>query len=98
MRRIALAALPLAALVVAAVLAMAARDGSEQKSQLRLVRVASGLTEPVDVTAPRNEPNNVYVVEKVGRIRVIVGGHRRAGRIIEIRCLVIYSDEQGVLG
>ena len=75
MRRIALAVVPLAAL--AAVVAFSARGGPE-RSQLRIVRVASGLTEPVAVTAPRNEPNNVYVVEKVGRIRVIV---RTAGSV-----------------
>ena len=63
MRRIALAAVPLVAL--AAVVALSARGGQE-RSQLRIVRVASGLTEPVAVTAPPNEPNNLYVVEKVG--------------------------------
>src|SRR4029453_14923945 len=78
MRRIALAAVPLAALALAAAIALAARDGSEHKSQLRIVRIASGLTEPVDVTALRSEQNNVYVVEKVGRIRVIVRGRLRA--------------------
>ena len=98
MRRIALAALPLAALALAAAIALAARDGSEQKSQLRIVRVASGLTEPVDVTAPRNEPNNVYVVEKVGRIRVIVRGRLRARPFLDIRSLVLDNGEQGLLG
>ena len=66
MRRIALAVVPLAAL--AAVVALSARGGQE-RSQLRIVRVASGLTEPVAVTAPPNESNNVYVAEKVGRVR-----------------------------
>jgi glucose/arabinose dehydrogenase len=98
MRRIALAALPLAALALAAAIALAARDGSEQKSQLRIVRVASGLTEPVDVTAPRNESNNVYVVEKVGRIRVIVRGRLRARPFLDIRSLVLDNGEQGFLG
>ena len=95
MRRIALAAVPLAAL--AAVLALSARGGPE-RSQLRIVRVASGLTEPIAVTAPRNEPNNVYVVEKVGRIRVIVSGRLRARPFLDIRSLVLDNGEQGLLG
>jgi len=95
MRRIALAAVPLVAL--AAVVALSARGGQE-RSQLRIVRVASGLTEPVAVTAPRNEPNNVYVVEKVGRIRVIVGGRLRARPFLDIRSLVLDNGEQGFLG
>ena len=95
MRRIALAAVPLAAL--AAVLALSARGGPE-RSQLRIVRVASGLTEPIAVTAPRNEPNNVYVAEKVGRVRVIVRGRLRARPFLDIRSLVLDSGEQGLLG
>jgi glucose/arabinose dehydrogenase len=95
MRRVALAAVFLAAL--AAVLALSARGGPE-RSQLRIVRVASGLTEPVAVTAPRNEPRNVYVAEKVGRVRVIVRGRLRARPFLDIRSLVLDSGEQGLLG
>jgi hypothetical protein len=95
MRRIALAAVPLT--VLAAVLALSARGGPE-RSQLRIVRVASGLTEPIAVTAPRNEPNNVYVAEKVGRVRVIVHGRLRARPFLDIRSLVLDNGEQGLLG
>ena len=95
MRRVALAAVPLAAL--AAVLALSARGGPE-RSQLRIVRVAGGLTEPIAVTAPRNEPSNVYVAEKVGRVRVIVRGRLRARPFLDIRSLVLDSGEQGLLG
>jgi glucose/arabinose dehydrogenase len=95
MRRIALVAVPLA--VLAAVVALSARGGPE-RSQLRIVRVASGLTEPVAVTAPRNEPSNVYVAEKVGRVRVIVRGRLRARPFLDIRSLVLDSGEQGLLG
>jgi glucose/arabinose dehydrogenase len=98
MRRVALAVLPVAVLAFGAGLALAARNGPDQKSQLRIVRVASGLTEPVVVTAPPNEPNNFYVVEKVGRVRVIVRGHLRARPFLDIRSLVLDSGEQGMLG
>jgi glucose/arabinose dehydrogenase len=95
MRRIALAAILLA--VLAAVVVLRA-DGDSARSQLRIVRVAGGLTEPVAVTAPRNEPNNVYVAEKIGRVRVIVRGRLRARPVLDIRSLVLDSGEQGLLG
>jgi glucose/arabinose dehydrogenase len=97
MRRIVLAAVPLAALMFAVGLALGARNGPD-RSQLRIVRVASGLTEPVVVTAPANEPNNVYVAEKVGRVRVIVRGRLRARPFLDIRSLVLDNGEQGMLG
>ena len=95
MRRIAFAAIPLVAL--AAVVALRAQGDSE-RSQLRIVRVAIGLSEPVAVTAPRNEPNNIYVAEKVGRVRVIVQGKLRARPFLDIRSLVLDNGEQGLLG
>jgi glucose/arabinose dehydrogenase len=95
MRRLVLLIAPLA--LVATVAALSARGGPE-RSQLRIVKVASGLTEPVAVTAPRNETNNVYVAEKVGRIRVIVRGRLRARPFLDIHSLVLDNGEQGFLG
>ena len=95
MRRLALAAIPLAAL--AAIVALRA-DGEPERAQLSIVRVASGLTEPIAITAPKNEPNNVYVAEKVGRVRVIVKGRLRARPFLDIRSLVLDGGEQGMLG
>ena len=94
MRRLALAAFALAAL--AAVAALNVRSGSERR-QLRLVRVASGLSEPVYVSSPRNERNNLYVVEQTGRIRVIVRGRLRARPFLNITRLVLSGGEQGLL-
>jgi glucose/arabinose dehydrogenase len=94
MRRLVFAAFVLAAL--AAVVALNATGGSERR-QLRLVRVASGLSEPVYVTSPRNERNNLYVVEQTGRIRVIVRGRLRARPFLNITKLVLSGGEQGLL-
>ena len=94
MRRLLLVAFVLATL--AAVVALSARGGSQMRA-LRLVPVASGLTEPVHVAAPRNEKNNVYVVEKPGRIRVIVGGQLRVRPFLDITRLVLNGGEQGLL-
>src|SRR6266516_1427056 len=94
MRRLVLAAFVLAAL--AAVVALNAPGGSE-RGQLRLVRVASGLSEPVYVSSPRNEKNNLYVVEQPGRIRVVVRGRLRARPFLNITRLVLSGGEQGLL-
>jgi glucose/arabinose dehydrogenase len=94
MRRLVLVAFVMAALAV--VVALSAPGGSGRR-QLRLVPVASGLSEPVYVTAPRNERNNVYVVEQTGRIRVIVRGRLRARPFLNITRLVLSGGEQGLL-
>jgi len=93
-RRLLLAALVLVAL--AAFVALSARGQSERRA-LRLVPVASGLEEPVHVAAPRNEPNNLYVVEKPGRVRVIVRGTLRVRPFLNIVPLVTNGGEQGLL-
>jgi glucose/arabinose dehydrogenase len=93
-RRLPLAALVLVAL--AAFVALSARGQSERRA-LRLVPVASGLEEPVHVAAPRNEPNNLYVVEKPGRVRAIVRGTLRARPFLNIVPLVTNGGEQGLL-
>jgi len=98
MRRFALAGLLLVAIAIAiaTVAAISARGGSEA-IPLRIVPVASGLSEPVHVAAPRNQKNNVYVVEKPGRIRVIVRGRLRARPFLNITRLVTNGGEQGLL-
>ena len=67
------AAWPLAALAAGFLVPALAGAGSE-RAELRIVRVAKGFENPVLVTAPRPEPNRLYVVEQAGRIRVIENG------------------------
>ena len=56
---------------------MPALAGAEHaRTELKLVRVASGLSAPVYVTAPRSEPGRLYIVEQFGRIKG-VGGLRQ---------------------
>jgi glucose/arabinose dehydrogenase len=96
MRRPALAVLSIVLLGVAGAVALGARTGSERQA-LRLRPFVSGLSEPVHVSAPRNEPNNVYIVEKPGRIRVVVRGRLRARPFLNITPLVTNGGEQGLL-
>jgi glucose/arabinose dehydrogenase len=93
-RRLLLAFLALT--LLASAVALAARSGSERRA-LRLALVARGLEEPVHVAAPRSEPNNLYVVEKPGRIRVLVRGRLRARPFLNIKPLVTNGGEQGLL-
>jgi glucose/arabinose dehydrogenase len=70
--------------------------GSERA--LGLTRVASGLDEPVFVTAPRSEPGRLYVVEQPGVIRVLVNGKLRPTPFLDIRDRVEAGGERGLLG
>ena len=93
MRGLVLAAFALAAF--AGGVALAASDRSD-RSTLRLIRVAQ-VEQPVHATAPRNERNNLYIVEREGRIRVRVGGQLRARPFLNVSSRVSTGSEQGLL-
>ncbi|HYZ19738.1 MAG TPA: PQQ-dependent sugar dehydrogenase [Gaiellaceae bacterium] len=101
MRRIAFLALVLGLLVaLGVVLGVGGREGKkggEQRLSYRFVPAIRNLDEPVHVTAPRSEPNNLYVVEKGGKIRVRVRGRLRARPFLDISRLVSNGSEQGLL-
>jgi glucose/arabinose dehydrogenase len=87
-----------AAAVLAGVVAAACAGGSTGgTTALGFVRVAGGFISPVYVTAPRTEPSKLYVVEKTGRIVVMVKGKRRAQAFLDIRGQVSLGSEQGLL-
>jgi glucose/arabinose dehydrogenase len=93
MSRAVLAALGLA--VLAGAVALAAARGPHRDA-LKLVRIAH-VSEPVHIAAPRSEPNNLYIVEKGGRIRVRIGGRLRARPFLDVSRLVSTGSEQGLL-
>ena len=62
----------------------------------RFVQIASGLESPVHVSAPRNQPGRLYVVEQEGRIRIVQNG-RITGTLLDIRSQVQCCGEQGLL-
>ena len=61
---------------------------SQATGGLRLVPVAAGLQEPLYVTAPRSEPNRLYIVEKHGVIRVLVRGRLSPRPFLDIHSRV----------
>jgi glucose/arabinose dehydrogenase len=75
-----------------------AAPAQPQASALRLRPFASGLDQPVDVTAPRSERGRVYVVEKTGRIKVFDNGRLRAEPFLDLSSEVSGGSEQGLLG
>ena len=87
---------PLAAIAAALATAACASAASE-RSQLQLRTVLTGLETPVYATAAPGEPNNLYVVEQPGRIRVATNLKLRARPFLDIRRLVKSGGEQGLL-
>lgn len=90
---------PLAA-AAGSLVALATVSGSAlgAESAFRPRVVVRGLVEPVQVTAPRNEPRRLYVVEQRGTIRVVDRGRLRNGFFLDIRSRTEAGGEQGLLG
>jgi cysteine-rich repeat protein len=64
---------------------------------LRAVRVAAGLSHPTHVTAPPLDPNRLFVVEQVGRVRILAGGLLGAAPFLDITSKVLSGGERGLL-
>jgi len=68
------------------------------ETPLTTVRVASGLSAPVYVTHAPADPDRIFIVEQTGRIRVLKNDELLATPFLDIRSLVTYGGEQGLLG
>jgi glucose/arabinose dehydrogenase len=86
------------AAVVAAVLVVACASAATEQAQLRLRPLFRGLSSPLYVTTAPGQPNTLYIVEQVGRIRVAVRGKLRAKPFLDVRSKVSCCGEQGLLG
>ncbi len=65
---------------------------------MRLVRIGK-FDQPVYLTGPPGDPHRVFVVEKPGKIIVVVNGHARSRPFLDINQLVTSTgQEQGLLG
>jgi glucose/arabinose dehydrogenase len=67
-------------------------------SELRLENVVTGLSTPVFLTAPPNDPGRLFIVEKRGTIRIVRGGALLADPFLDISGAVSGGSEQGLLG
>jgi glucose/arabinose dehydrogenase len=63
---------------------------------LRAVQVASGLSNPLYLTAPTGD-NRLFVVEQPGRVRIIRGGALLAQPFLDITAKVLSGGERGLL-
>src|SRR5215203_5700181 len=70
-----------------------------QGPAVALQQVVSGLSEPLYVTHAGDGSGRLFVVEKTGRIKVVVGGQVQATPFLDIAALVNFGgSEQGLLG
>ena len=70
--------------------------GRESTRDPRLVRVGSFIS-PVYVAAPTGDRQRIFVVEQPGRIRVVRGGVPLRVPFLDIRNLVSFGGERGLL-
>jgi glucose/arabinose dehydrogenase len=84
------------AVVLTLALLFSASGAAARADDLRIVPVAH-FDAPVYATAAPGEPNNLYVVEQAGRIRVLSAGRIRSTPFLDIRPLVLSGGEQGLL-
>ena len=66
-------------------------------TDLDAVRIASGLSSPIYVTAPPLDPNRLLVVEKTGAVRIIKNGVLLASPFLNLTSRVSAGAEQGLL-
>jgi glucose/arabinose dehydrogenase len=64
---------------------------------VRLHVVASGLSQPLGVTAPRGDTRRLFIVEKTGYIRVMQNGKLLAKPFLDVHGRVSGGGEQGLL-
>ena len=83
--------------VLAALFAVSCASAATEQRKLSITPAYRGLSSPIYLTSAPGEPNNVYIVEQTGTIRVGSKGTLRTKPFLDIRRLVVYGGEQGLL-
>lgn len=90
------------AALLAGLLLLACGDGATGPDpagpEVELREVASGLVFPLLVTAPLEDVNRIFIVEKRGVIRIVRNGQLLPTPFLDIRNKVSTGSEQGLLG
>src|SRR5256714_4754166 len=81
--------------VLAAALALAGPNATARQ-QLSIQPFARGFSALTAIAATKAEPQRLYAVEQVGRIKYLVNG-RLGGTFLDIRDRVLSGGEQGLL-
>jgi glucose/arabinose dehydrogenase len=88
----------LSALGVLALLLLVGSVQARPSAALHLQLVRSDFSQPLYVTAPASEPNNLYVVERGGKVKLIANGKLQGRPFIDVSSLVTTAgSEQGLL-
>ncbi|HUF66810.1 MAG TPA: PQQ-dependent sugar dehydrogenase [Gemmatimonadaceae bacterium] len=74
-----------------------AENGTPAPVQLALREVATGLQQPVYLTAPPND-NRLFIVEQPGRIRIVRNGQLLQQPFIDLSSRLSSGGERGLLG
>lgn len=77
--------------------ALCAGAATQAGTALATVRVASGLAQPVQVTAPPLDPHSLFIVEKGGTVRILRGGALLPTPFLNLTGRVSGGAEQGLL-
>src|SRR5215212_3517939 len=85
---------PVARAALAAILVLFARQAAGITAQ----RVASGLTQPLYVTAPAGDFSHIYIVQQTGRILQLDLNTGQLSTFFTVTGLTSTSGEQGLLG
>jgi len=67
-------------------------------SSYQAVRVAQGLSDPVDLTSPSGDTSRIFIVEKTGTIRILRNGALLQRPFLDVSTQVSGGSEQGLLG
>ncbi len=73
-------------------------SASEEDAAITLVQVAGGFNAPIQVSHAGDGSNRMFVVEQQGRILIIQDGTVLSQVFLDIRSLVDYGGEKGLLG
>lgn len=74
-----------------------AEEGPPPPVQLTLLEVATGLQQPVYLTAPPDD-SRLFIVEQPGRIRIVKDGQLLSQPFLDIDSIVSSGGERGLLG
>ena len=65
---------------------------------IKAVRIASGLSHPLLVTAPPGDVSRIFIVEQTGAIKVMKWGTLLPGSFLNLSAKIVSGGEQGLLG
>src|SRR5438552_1878558 len=69
-----------------------------QSSRVSLVPVLSGLSQPVYLTNAKDGSDRRFIIEQIGRIRVLQPGAATTSVFLDVTSRVLFGGEQGLLG